>query len=126
MRDKFAGTPLELQKTIYALARCTSEDEFDRQVERARVDFASTVKLEKILRYIINIREQFVSAWFIDRGFPNHTQITSNPAEQFNKWARDERSLPIISFFEGVNSKWIEKLNTVSCCFFVFLINFNR
>lgn len=115
VKDKFSSTPAKLVDSIYALARCTTEAEYDRQIARIKSseDFKSFKKLDDLLDYLHNIHEQFVSAWYLERGYSNLTQIASNPAEQFNKWSDDLRKKAIISFFDGVQDKYVEKLAKV-------------
>jgi hypothetical protein len=103
---------------VYALARCTTEEEFNRQIDRAKVEFKNVPKIDAIIAYIVEAKETFVSCFFLENGFMSLTQITSNPIEQFYKWIAGLRTLPILSLFLGIEEKWNTKITEVCVALF--------
>lgn len=87
----------------------------DRQVNRARKDFEDFSKVEDVLEYVFDIRELFISVFFLYEGLFSLTQITSNPVEQFFKWIKELRDLPIITFFQELDKMICEKIQQVPC-----------
>lgn len=98
VRETFAGTPQELLDSIYVMARCTTEDEFEKYVTFLKKEYPGH---GKAIAYMYDLREQFVSAFFLPE-HPSWTQITNNPAEEGFKFIDEARSLPVLTMLKKI------------------------
>ena len=98
--NKAEGTvPTELEKLIYILARCTTQEVTDKTIAKMRKDFPSH---EAAIDWTVNSMHNFVSSFFIEHGFRSFGQITNNPAEEVNFMILPYRRMAVIDMFMSI------------------------